>query len=343
MERVARVLTRIEPHPIRGRESVAMGTRFTRAERLSSWRRISLHMWGPPRDPTVYGNLEIKMPRALAYLEAANAAAPDARVTVTHLVAKAIAKAVADHPDANAFIAGRRIYLRSGVDVYCQVATDGGKDLSGVKISEADRKSVIEIARELARRADGVRRHVDPGSERTKGIVMRVPHAFLGLLMRLIGYLTFDLRLDLSRFGIEYDQFGSAMVSNVGGFGVGHAFAPLVPVSRVPIVLLVGQVTDKAVVEDGEVVAAPCMTIGATFDHRLIDGYQASSMARTVIAAIENPYRAFGLPTRSSSIDARFVMDWPGTNGSDPGDNACKDRKPGFLREEDRPIPEESD
>jgi hypothetical protein len=322
-----------------------MGSRFTRARRLSSWRRISLHMWGPPRDPTVYGNLEIKMPRALAYLEAANAAAPDARVTVTHLVAKAIAKAVAEHPDANAFIAGRRIYLRSGVDVYCQVATDGGRDLSGVKIADADRKSVIEIARELARRADGVRRHVDPGSERSKRIVMRVPHAWLGLLMRLIGYLTFDLRLDLSRFGIAYDQFGSAMVSNIGSFGlgVGHALAPLVPASRVPIVLLVGQVADKAIVDGGEVVAAPCMTVGATFDHRLIDGYQASSMAKSVIRAIEDPYRAFGLPSRSSSTDARFVMDWPDASGRDPHDSACKDRKPGFLREEDRLPPEESD
>lgn len=274
--------------------------RFKPARHLSSWRRLSLHVWKKPADPTVYGLLDVNMRRALAYLEAINREPGHTRVTVTHLVVKGIAKALAETPEANGIIAMGRIYLRESVDVYCQVATDGGKDLSGVKVTGVDRKSVVEVADELVAAVAAVREGRDRGSEATKKTLARIPDRLLGLLVRASGFLSYDLRLDLSAFGIAFDQFGGAMVSNIGSFGVGTALAPLVPVSRTPIVLLVGEVTDRPAVEDGALVVAPILNIGASFDHRMIDGYQASKMARTVIASISDPEAAFGLPTRSS-------------------------------------------
>ncbi len=240
------------------------------------------------------------MRQAMAYLDALNREPGSARVTVTHLVVKAIAKALAESPEANGIIALGRIYLRNSVDVYCQVATDGGKDLSGVKITGADRKSVVDVAEELVASVVAVREGRDRGSEETKKTLARIPDRLLGLLVKTTGLLSYDLRLDLSAFGIAFDQFGGAMVSNIGSFGVGTALAPLVPVSRTPIVLLVGEVTDRPAVENGALVVAPMLNIGATFDHRLIDGYQASKMARTVIASVSDPEAAFGPPIRSS-------------------------------------------
>lgn len=274
--------------------------RFTPNRRLSSWRRLAVHVWKRPADPTVYGLLEVNMRKALAYLDELNGRPGHSRVTVTHIVVKAIAKALAESPEANAIVAMGRIYLRTGVDVYCQVATDGGKDLSGVKVSGADRKSLVEIADELSASVAAVREGRDQGSEATKKTLGRIPDRLLGLLVKGAAFLTYDLRLDLTSLGIAYDQFGGAMVSNIGSFGVGTALAPLVPVSRTPIVLLVGEVTDRPAVENGALVVAPLLSIGATFDHRLIDGFQASKMARTVIASVGDPEAAFGPPNRSS-------------------------------------------
>lgn len=240
------------------------------------------------------------MRRSLEYLAALNRAPGGARVTATHLVVKAIARAIAETPAVNAIIALGRVYVRDSVDVYCQVATDGGRDLSGVKIRHADRKSAAEIAEELSSGAAAVRDGRDLGSEATKRSLGRIPDFLLRPLLRLTGFLTFDLRLDLSRFGIAYDQFGGAMVSNCGSFGLNNGLAPLVPVSRAPIVLLVGAVSERPLAENGTVIAAPMVTIGATFDHRLIDGYQASAMARTVIESVRDPERAFGPPIRPS-------------------------------------------
>ena len=311
---------------------------FRKARRLSSWRRIALHLWEKPKDPTVYGILEIDMTRALEYLEAVNPPGDPARVTVTHLVVKAIAKAIAANPESNAIVSRRHIYLRDTVDIYCQVATEGGNDLSGVKVREADQKPIRQVAEELGRNVKLVQDRLDAGSETTKRTVLSVPPRLLGPILRAVEYLTYERRWDLSRFGIAFDQFGSAMVSNVGGFGIANGLAPLVPATRVPVVLLLGEVTDRPVVREGRIEVAPCMTIGCTFDHRVIDGYHAGNMARVVRQCLENPFAELGLPSRSSSAADRLDLVGPGTSDTYPSDSAYKARRPGFDREKDQPL-----
>ncbi len=317
-----------------------MGQTFFRATELSSWRRISLHLWPHPKDPSVYGNLEVNLRSARQYLTAINQRNPPAKVTLTHLVAKAIARALAVHPEANAIISRRRIFYRRSIDVFCQVATDGGRDLSGVKIAQADQKPLLQLATELADRVARIQQHTDSGSERTKRTVSMVPQSILHSVLKTIEFFSYDLRWDLSRFGVDYDQFGSAMVSNVGAFGVRHGLAPLVPATRTPIVLLVGCVEDRPVVEDGKLAIAPCVTIGCTFDHRLIDGYQAGAMASIVQETLEDPMRFIGHASRPSSTDDRILLDPHDTTNTDPDGSAYTDHStespPGTAPRESR-------
>ena len=273
-----------------------MARTFRPLETMSSWRRLAPHVWDRPHDPTVYGVLEVVVDRALPYLDALSREAAT-RVRVSHLVTKALALAIRGNPESNGVISNRRIKLRESVDIFVQVAMEGGRDLSGAKIERADEKSVVEIARELVERAERVRRRADPGVERTKGLVTSLPNWLLGRTVRFMEWLIYDLQLDLTRFGIARDQFGSAMVSNIGnfeGFGMSFALAPLVPISRVPIVVLIGEVQRKPVVEDDCVVVRSVVTLGCTFDHRMIDGAQGAAMASLLRRVVEDPEAAFG-------------------------------------------------
>ena len=269
---------------------------FRPLERSSSWRRLAPHVWGRPQDPTVYGVMELVVDRALPYLEALSERS-GTKVRLTHLVTKGLGLAIERNPDANGIISRGRVQVRSSVDIFVQVATEGGRDLSGTKICDIDRKSIPEIAGEIAARAKRVRNHDDPGVERTKGMVQRLPSALLGRVVRFLEYLIYDLQLDLSRFGVEPDQFGSAMVSNIGnfeGFGMSFALAPLVPISRVPIVVLIGQVQRKPVVEDDQVVVRSVVTLGCTFDHRMLDGAQGTAIAAVIRQVVDEPEQVFG-------------------------------------------------
>lgn len=280
---------------------------FRKQRRLGAWRALSLHTWERPADPTVYGILELDATNALAYVEGAREAT-GLHVTITHLVGKAVALAIAACPDVNAVIRrGRHIYVRDTVDVFFQIALDGGKDLAGAKVSRANEKSVGEIATELADRSARVRAHRDRDIGRPQALLARLPSAVRGAAMRTTEWLTYDLGLDLRTVGIPYDSFGSAMVTNVGMFGLPLGFAPLVPFSRTPILLTLGAITDKPVAIDGEVHVRPVLPIGATFDHRLLDGHQAGQLAQRFTAVLRDPVSHLG-PTAAAALSDRAPL-----------------------------------
>ena len=235
------------------------------------------------------------MQNALAYLDRARAET-GVRVTVTHLVARGVALAIRRYPHLNGIVARGRIFLRDTVDIFMQVAIDDGADLSGIKINRVDEKSAVEVAREMDTRVERLRQRRDRQVERTKSMLDRIPLPLLGPMMRTISYLIYDLDLDLTRLGVVKDEFGSAMITNVGTFGLAQAHAPLVPFSRTPLVVLVGEVQDKAVVEAGRVVARPVMTLGVTFDHRFMDGSQGGAMAKLFREYLDDPARFEELP-----------------------------------------------
>jgi pyruvate dehydrogenase E2 component (dihydrolipoamide acetyltransferase) len=79
------------------------------------------------------------------------------------------------------------------------------------------------------------------------------------------------------------------MITNTGGLGVEKVLAPLIPYSRVPLLVTVGSLTDRAVVIDKKVEVRPCITLGVTFDHRLMDGVHAAHMAKDLKYCFENP------------------------------------------------------
>src|SRR5688572_2504522 len=122
----------------------------------SSWRKISLSAWTRPHDPSVYGWLDLDVSRALTYLAGLERTG-EAKVTLTHLVGKALALAIAACPEANALVRRGQVYTRETIDVFFQVAYEKGGNLSGAKVQSADRKSVVDIAKELSERAAAIR------------------------------------------------------------------------------------------------------------------------------------------------------------------------------------------
>ena len=73
-----------------------------------------------------------------------------------------------------------------------------------------------------------------------------------------------------------------------GSLGLDMAFAPLVPYSRVPLLLAVGAIKETPLAVDGTLVVAPVFKICATFDHRFIDGMHAAKMSKTVRHLLES-------------------------------------------------------
>lgn len=266
---------------------------FKPVETISSWRRISTAMWDEHNSPQVLGFDDVDMTQFNEVLEELREKSGE-KVTVTHAFVKAIAQVYARFPQLNVLVVRGKIVQRKSIDIFVQVSVPKSKgsadaDLSGVKIKNVDQKTLVDIARELRERAEKVRKGQDKDIEDSKRLMDALPGPLLKVLMRGLTKVMFDAEIDLTAIGVKPDPFGSAMVTNVGGFGVHAGFAPLVTLARTPAIFLLGRTEDKPVVRDGEIVIRPMMRSCATFDHRLLDGYQIGLLCTMVKDFVENP------------------------------------------------------
>ena len=267
-----------------------MGDKLWRQKNVSTWRKIAIAAWDKPNDPTVYGTLAVDAGAALAYIQGVRART-GVKVTVTHLVGRALALALRDTPDINGRIVGRRLYQRPTVDIGFHVVIDDGHELSLAKVDRADEKDVHEIAGELSAKAEKIRARRDEQFEQSKSVTERLPGFLLRPVLRFFSYLANDRGMDIKFLNVRADPFGSAMVTSVGMLGIDIGYAPIFPLANTPILVLVGEVQDKPVARDGQVVIRPMLNLSVTFDHRFIDGYHAGRMSRSVREYFEAPER----------------------------------------------------
>ena len=266
--------------------------------RISSFRRLALGTWRTTKDPTVYGTLCLEVDKALAYIDAYRAKT-GRRLTLAHLMARAVGRLLVEMPDANTVVRFGRIYQRTEASVFFQVAMEdpetGQIDLSGLVVRDADKRSLPEIADAFDKAARDVRAGKDEEKEKTRKSLGKIPGWLIGYVLDLVSFLTYTLNLDLRWAGLPKDPFGSVMVTNVGSLGIEQAWAPLVPYSRVPLIIAMGAVVKEAVVSDDDTIRiARRMRLCVTFDHRILDGAHAAKMSKLVKQWFADPYGFFG-------------------------------------------------
>jgi pyruvate/2-oxoglutarate dehydrogenase complex dihydrolipoamide acyltransferase (E2) component len=276
-----------------------MGIRNVQVKALKKtppFRKVAMGTWAHPGDPQIYGTLDIDLTKAYAWRERLPPGSP--KVTVTQMVGRAIGLAMARYPDLNGFVRFRKIYLRQSVDVAFLVSvphSSGREDLSSVRVAKVNEKSVTDIAAELAVKVERLRTKQDTELQKSTKLISLLPGFLVRFFLGLTAFLSYTLNL---RFpGIPKDPFAACILTNVGMFGLDVAYAPLVPYSRAPIVLLVGQAKKRPVVVDDQIAVREIVTLNATIDHRFCDGALLAKMVKVIRESFEDPDAHFG-PTQ---------------------------------------------
>jgi pyruvate/2-oxoglutarate dehydrogenase complex dihydrolipoamide acyltransferase (E2) component len=251
---------------------------------------VAASSWDDVGDASIYGWLDIDATAMLAYVAEVRKAT-GVHVTVTHLVGKAIALAFSEAPECNAYVSLGQLRRRSTVDVFFSVAVGDGKNLSGAKVERVDELTVPEIALSLTRTVERIRGRQDTDLQRSQSLLSSVPAPLLGAVMKVTAHAMYDLGIDLSWAGVPADPLGTVVVTNVGVLGVEQGFAPFMPQGRAAAMLTVGKIRDKVIAIDGQARVRPVLTLGGTFDHRVIDGFHLGRMTRTLHGILGDPGR----------------------------------------------------
>jgi pyruvate/2-oxoglutarate dehydrogenase complex dihydrolipoamide acyltransferase (E2) component len=258
--------------------------------RMSTRRKLAIATWRAPHEPNIYGKLTVDAGPAIAYVRRLGQETGE-KVSITHLVARAVAVALARTPTLNGRLLLGRYRPHQTVDISFLVALDEGTDLGNAKIVRADEKSVVDLARELRTRAERLRHGQDSDFEKSKEMLRLLPTWLLRPLVSAMGWLTGAAGLSFRPLGLERFPFGACVITSVGMFGLDEGFVPPTPFARVPVYVLVGAVHEAPAVVDGRVVAQPRLTITATIDHRFFDGYQGGTLVRMLREAFADPER----------------------------------------------------
>jgi len=266
------------------------------------WRKMAAALYLPPTDSRTYGMTEIDCTRTMAFIrEQKEKGLP---LTVTHFTAAAIGRALElDVPEINAYVKRGRVLPRPSADVFVAVKMKKMSEMSGFRLKNAGQKSLTEIADEFARRVENVREDKEKGAQSNKYILARIPWPFRRPVFLLLKWIVVTLGIDLKFLRFSAHSFGSALLTNVGTWGLEFGFPALMPASNLGIVIAIGKVAPKAVVRDGEIVIRDMMPIVAVLDHRVIDGSQGGKLANAVKYYFNNPEALLKAPDDSEKRD----------------------------------------
>lgn len=275
----------------------------------STRRKLAIATWDAPREGNIYGKLTIDIEESLAYIRWLRDQTGE-KVTITHLVGKAAAMALAQAPGLNGVIRFGRYVQHDTVDISYLVALEEGRNLAKAKIEGLDQKSVVDVAKELRALAAKLHRGEDDNFKKSQGPIKLLPTWIIRPLLKVTGYLTGVLGVSMAALGLERFPFGACIITNVGVFGLDEGFAPPTPFAHAPIYVLVGAIKEAAVPRDGEVVIRKQLTLCATIDHRFMDGAQGGVLAKVVRDILENPWQLEGrdgppaeLPDHGSGVE----------------------------------------
>ncbi len=120
-------------------------------------------------------------------------------------------------------------------------------------------------------------------------VVANVKHADRKTLVEIANDIhSLVVRARSDGLGLDDITGGTFTITNLGAYGV-DAFTPVLNPPEAAI-LGVGALREKAVADDGQVVAQLSMTLSLTFDHRVLDGAPAARFLARIRELIEQPY-----------------------------------------------------
>jgi pyruvate dehydrogenase E2 component (dihydrolipoamide acetyltransferase) len=258
----------------------------------SARRRLAIASFRASRDGRIYTRLAVDATPVLVYVEAARVRTGE-QVTVTHVVAAALARAIREVPEVGTRVVLGRARPIPGCAVSFTVDVDGGRDLAPVRVDDADSKTPAQIAALVRPAVARVRRGEDAQHGAAATWARRTPWFALRAGLEVAGFVFAGL--GVAAFGQRAFPLGSALISNVGPLGLDEAFLAPMPMARVPLYLSIGAIHDAAMVVDGAVAVRPELVLVATGDHRLVDGAHAGTVIIALRRLLADPAQLDGV------------------------------------------------
>ncbi|MGB0591042.1 MAG: 2-oxo acid dehydrogenase subunit E2 [Myxococcota bacterium] len=259
------------------------------------YRRMMFFLFPTRNESVVYFDDYVRVEKLLEWISEAK---EKIHCDITHAGVMGYALAIQANPKLDRFTVGRRLYQRKQT----QVSFSMKRKKMGREAKIAVVKMGIESGDTLESYLGRINKKI--GFERTEaktytdkelGLFLKLPRPILNVAIRLFYWL--DYHNCLPGAFIDNDvMYTSGFIANLGSLKMKAGYHHLYEWGTCPLFLMLGQVEDRAMVEDGEVVARKVLHIRFSFDERVDDGLNAGKGINALRRILEDPYRYFGDP-----------------------------------------------
>ncbi len=254
------------------------------------WRKTAAVIYDPITDGRTFGTFDIDITETLKFVEKARKKGHE--ITITQVLLTAVGKTLYYKvPEINAYIQRGRIIARETADIFVSIDLPDTSEITGFTMREIEKKSVLDVHREMAERVEKYRKRQETGAAKSKNFLATIPWPFRRSVFQFIRFFTVTLGLKIPPLKLDASAFGACIFSNIGQQGLRYGMASIMPVSNLPLVVLMGAMGPEPVVRNGKVVIRDILPMSATLDHRLIDGPRGGKLAVGVDEYCQDPER----------------------------------------------------
>ena len=265
----------------------------TYVKRVHPYRRLMFFVMRTRNESAVYYDDAIEADGLLRYLERAK---DKFGVDMTHIVVGAMNITLAENPTMNRFIVGRRMYQRKHRELTFSMkrkAMDKKAKLAVVKLQMKDedtfRDLVERMNASITHQRSGKKTHADKEYQ-LFDLLPRTGLRFFTWFFHALDYVN----LLPYAFTKEDGLYTSCVIANLGSLGMKPAYHHLYEWGTSSLFVMVGQIEERPVVVDGEVVIKKFLPTRYSYDERIDDGLSAAYGMQTLKRVLENPAEELG-------------------------------------------------
>jgi len=208
-------------------------------------------------------------------------------ITIFHITIAALLRTASQFPELNRFIYGHKFYARE--EYTFSFAVNLGKNTVMRKIwlkPEYDLFTVSEKLREIVSKAH---KNPDDSLDSSIDMLMKLPSFITSIITKVYPWLVDKCLIPLKV--VEDDVlYSSAIISNLGSFGLNAPFHHLYEWGNTSVFITMGILRKAPIVlEDNTLKVADILDFGFTVDERICDGKKLSEALLFFKKCIEDP------------------------------------------------------
>jgi len=260
---------------------------------LHSYRRVMSYIMIGRNESIVYFDSHADASALVEYIEKAQSRFD---VDISHCLVGAALIGLNENPSMNRFSTGRRLWQRNSPCVSFSMKRkqlDTEAKLATVKLESIPAETFEGLCGRINAAIGTERSGKKTYADKEFDLLEVLPRPIMRGAVQALKTLDYFNILPAG-FMANDPLFTSMFIANLGSLGMGAGFHHLYEWGNCPLFMMVGQLEDRPVAQDGEIVVRKTLHIRWSYDERIDDGLNARFGIDSVVRALEHPFEYFG-------------------------------------------------